>query len=151
MNSKRYFFSLFVFIFFSFYNPLCAQDIYVQETNFISYIGLSVSDIITGFGIPNSVYAVRGQEEWQDDVVFAYKNIDFYIVKDRVWQISINKAIGINLGDPKGAVLLVLGNSAQDNNTHILQTLTGFNWPLQWRFNIKAGKVSAIYLYRLDY
>ncbi|GMO21415.1 MAG: hypothetical protein Ta2B_00180 [Termitinemataceae bacterium] len=122
------------------------------DTDPITLVGITVKDIIESFGAPSAVYAVRGIAEWQDDVVFEYSNIDFYLVNNKVWQISINKALGVNIGNTKAAVLLVLGNTAQDKGSYILQTITGRNWPLQWRFNINnSGKVSSIYLYRMDY
>ncbi|GMO53569.1 MAG: hypothetical protein Ta2G_11700 [Termitinemataceae bacterium] len=117
----------------------------------VSYIGLNITDLYTYFGSPSNVYAVRGIEEWQDDVVFAYPSIDFYVFKNTVWQISIKRALGVNVGDPKGAVLLVLGENALDNGSHILSTLANRNYNMQWRFNISGGKISTIYLYRMDY
>ncbi|MDR2841592.1 MAG: hypothetical protein LBV52_00135 [Spirochaetaceae bacterium] len=122
------------------------------ELDPIQLIGRTVQEIIESYGAPVSVYSVRGAEDWQDDVVFEYKNLDFYFYKDKVWQISIKRGLGINVGDSRATALLLLGENTQDKGNHILKTLTGMNWPLQWRFSInKSGKVSAIYLYRMDY
>ncbi|GMO46334.1 MAG: hypothetical protein Ta2B_27820 [Termitinemataceae bacterium] len=134
----------------------CSVSLFAQANSAaasdpISYIGLTINDLITQFGVPTSVYSVRGMEDWQDDVVFEYKTIDFYIFRNVVWQVSVKAALGINVGDPRAAVLLVMGNKAEDKSSYILQTVTGMSWTLQWRFNIKGGKVSSIYLYRMDY
>ncbi|MDR2370571.1 MAG: hypothetical protein LBD71_03755, partial [Treponema sp.] len=48
-----------------------------------SYIGLSIEHLIDRFGVPRSVYAVRGSAEWQDDVVFVYDSMDCYVFRDR--------------------------------------------------------------------
>ncbi|MDR2803776.1 MAG: hypothetical protein LBB22_05765 [Treponema sp.] len=134
--------------------PALHRDIYrkpAAETDPVIFIGMSVSELIENFGPPDSVYASRGLESWQDDVVFEYSGVDFYIYKDKVWQLSLENGIGISKGDPRAAVLLVLGESALDKEKYISAKLRDSSWPLEWRFNIEGGKVSAIYLYRMDY
>ncbi|GHU39715.1 hypothetical protein FACS1894190_05510 [Spirochaetia bacterium] len=137
--------------------PLFADDTQAvqnpqTEKNPLNFIGRTLKEIITSYGAPDSVYAVRGRETWQDDVVFEYKGVDFYLYKDHVWQVGINKTAAISVGDPKAAVLLVLGESAEDRGSYILNNAAGTTWVLQWRYNINSnGKVSSIYLYRTDY
>jgi hypothetical protein len=117
----------------------------------VSLIGMDISELVENFGAPDAVYASRGIEPWQDDVVFEYSGVDFYIYKDKVWQLSLDAGYGISKGDPRAAVLLVLGEAAQDNEKYILGRLRDTSWPVEWRFNIENGRVSAIYLYRMDY
>jgi hypothetical protein len=119
--------------------------------NPVDFIGMSVTELFENFGPPVAVYASRGIEPWQDDVVFEYSGVDFYIYKDKVWQLSLDSGRGINMGDPRAAVLLVLGETARDKNNYIVGRPRNTSWPLEWRFNIEGGKVSAIYLYRMDY
>lgn len=115
-------------------------------------IGISVRDMITRFGAPDSVYAVRGAAEWQDDVVFEYKNVDFYCYKDRVWQISVQTANGIHIGDAKMAVTMVHGSDTKGNNKRISAAVSGYPMPLAYSYLIDThGRVSAIYLSRTDY
>ncbi|MDR1232436.1 MAG: hypothetical protein LBK61_13670 [Spirochaetaceae bacterium] len=121
------------------------------EADAVNLIGMSLAEMFENFGPPRAVYASRGVEVWQDDVVFEYEGVDFYIYKDRVWQVSLDAGGGISKGDPRAAVLLVLGGAARDNENHILGKLASASWPLEWRFNIENGRVSAIYLYRMDY
>ncbi|MDR3356843.1 MAG: hypothetical protein LBO04_06605 [Spirochaetaceae bacterium] len=121
------------------------------EFDAVRLIGMDVSELIENFGPPLAVYASRGIEPWQDDVVFQYSGVDFYIYKDRVWQLSLDAGHGISKGDPRAAVFLVLGETAQDNEKYILGRLRDTSWPIEWRFNIENGRVSAIYLYRMDY
>jgi hypothetical protein len=123
----------------------------VAALDALSLIGMSVSELIENFGAPGAVYASRGVEPWQDDVVFEYSGVDFYIYKDKVWQLSLDAGYGISKGDPRAAVLLVLGEAAEDNEKYILGRLRDTSWPIEWRFNIENGRVSAIYLYRMDY
>lgn len=121
------------------------------ELDAVSLIGMDISELIENFGPPDAVYPSRGIEPWQDDVVFEYPGIDFYIYKDKVWQLSLDAGYGISKGDPRAAVFLVLGEAARDNENHILGRLRDTSWPVEWRFNIENGRVSAIYLYRMDY
>ncbi|WP_010261393.1 hypothetical protein [Treponema primitia] len=115
-------------------------------------IGLTLAMVYARFGIPESVYAVRGAEEWQDDVVFVYNDWDLYIYRDRVWQLGLKSAYGINLGDPAGVVSLALGEGVQTYNGYLLYALPSRSWPLQLRINLDAaGKVAAIFIYRSDF
>jgi hypothetical protein len=115
-------------------------------------IGLSLEALLARFGAPQAVYPVRGLEPWQDDVVFAYGAGDFYIYRDRVWQLGLQAVYGVKVGDPRGIVSLVFGEGLEEGEERILCPLFGWNWPLALRFNIgAAGTVSAIYIYRSDF
>jgi hypothetical protein len=118
----------------------------------LTFVGMRLNDLIERFGAPSAVITSRGNEIWQDDVVFQYAEGDFYIYKDRVWQVKLTSVQGISSGDPKQAVMLILGNSADDRGDHVLSPVTGQNWPLMLRVNFNnTGRVSAIYIYRPDF
>jgi hypothetical protein len=117
-----------------------------------SLIGLTLEGMISRFGIPQAVYALRGLEEWQDDVVFVYDQGDFYVYKDRIWQLGVNAAYNIKIGDPRGTAFLVLGEGIQHFEDHIVLPLPGRAWPLALRVNFDdSGLVSAIFVYRPDF
>jgi hypothetical protein len=117
-----------------------------------SLIGLNLEDLLVRFGVPRTVYAARGNEEWQDDVVFSYEGADFYVYKDRVWQIGMKAAYGVRLGDPRPAVSLTLGEGAEEFEDHILLPLPSKGWPLALRVNLnESGLVSALFVYRSDF
>jgi len=136
--------------------PLQPQEKAVN-TNFvtdekISFIGMTLAELIERFGVPKTVAAARGNEIWQDDVIFRYDDGDFYVYSDRVWQVKFVSALGISNKDSKAAVLRVLGNNADDMGDHALLQISGINWPLMLRVNFNnSGQVSAIYLYRPDF
>jgi hypothetical protein len=116
-----------------------------------SLIGLSLEALFSRFGSPESVYTVRGLEEWQDDVVFVYNDWDLYIYRNRVWQLGLKSAYGISLGDTRNAVLVIAGERAQSNDDYVLFPLSGRAWPLMVRANFDpSGLVSAIFVYRSD-
>ena len=124
----------------------------VLDTGPASLIGLNLENLLSRFGLPQAVYAARGDQEWQDDVVFVYEEGDFYIYKDRVWQIKVKAANGIKLGDPRPAVLLTLGEEAEDFEQYVTLSLPSKGWPLAFRVNLDdSGFVSALYVYRVDF
>ncbi|WP_461247394.1 hypothetical protein [Treponema sp. R6D11] len=132
--------------------PLWPQEQVGQSQDPFSLVGMKVAELVERFGAPTAVFAVRGNEVWQDDVVFQYAGADFFIVKDRIWQVKLSAALGINSGDQKQAAALVLGAKAQDRGDHLLMSVAGKDWPLMFRVNINgAGRVAAIYIYRPDF
>jgi hypothetical protein len=115
-------------------------------------IGLTLEGAIARFGVPKSVYPIRGLEVWQDDVVFEYDDRDLYVYKDRVWQVGLKTAYGISLGDRRAVALLALGEGYQNYDDHILFPLPSRGWPMTLRVNINAaGTVSALFVYRSDF
>jgi len=148
-------------VFFSLLFLFCVFQLQPQEkavnANFgtdekLSFVGMTLAELIERFGAPKTVAAARGNEPWQDDVIFQYNDYDFYIYGDRVWQVKFASALGISNKDGKAAVLRVLGNNADDMGDHALLQISGMNWPLTLRVNFNSsGQVSAIYLYRPDF
>jgi hypothetical protein len=116
------------------------------------FVGMTLADLIGRFGTPSAVFAARGNELWQDDVVFRYAGGDFYIYRDRVWQVKLVSAFGVSNGNSKAAALTALGNTVQDRGDYALLPLTGGNWPLMLRVNFnEMGYVVAIYIYRPNF
>ncbi len=150
---KRVLFSL-LLLFFTL--PLFAQNqpIYagLNADEQLSLVGMMMADLLERFGPPRSVVSERGNEPWQDDVVFQYNGADFYIYRDRIWQVKLASTHGISNGDKKAAVLLTLGSSAIDKDDHVLLTINSKNWTLMMRVNFNnTGLVTAIYIYRPDF
>ncbi|MDR0731121.1 MAG: hypothetical protein LBF63_05575 [Treponema sp.] len=115
-------------------------------------IGLTLEGLYSRFGVPQAVYAVRGEDEWQDDVALVYPQGDFYVYRDRVWQLGIKAVRGIRLGDSREAVLLALGEEAQERDDHFLLPIYGRSWPIMLRVNMEAsGQVAEIFVYRSDF
>ena len=122
-----------------------------QSEELFYFVGLRLDDLIARFGIPQAVHAVRGNEYWQDDVVFVYSEGDFYIYRDRVWQIGLRSVFGFRIGDAKALAMLVLGDKAQDRGDFILFPIPGGYWPLSLRISVSEGRISGIFVYRSDF
>ncbi|MDR0876806.1 MAG: hypothetical protein LBN21_02045, partial [Treponema sp.] len=93
-NPRRIFYQTLIFLLLlPVLPPLWAQSdtpAGTGETDLSELIGLTLAEVLDRFGAPESVYAVRGVETWQDDVVFMYPDRDLYIYKDRVWQLGVS-------------------------------------------------------------
>jgi len=127
-----------------------SQAVYTDEQ--LALVGIGLTELIERFGVPSAVLTARGSEPWQDDVVFQYVKADFFINRDRVWQVKTVSACGISNGDRKTAILSVLGKEVQDKGDHLLLPINGRDWPLMLRVNLNStGQVSAIYIYRPDF
>jgi len=131
--------------------PLLPQEAGAVNEPF-SFVGMTLAALIERFGTPELVFAARGNEHWQDDVVFRYAAGDFYIYKDRVWQVKLASALGVSNGNTRTTALTILGNMVQYRGDHALLAVSGAHWPLMLRVNFnETGFVSAIYIYRPDY
>ncbi len=126
-----------------------SQDL-LQDPSWL--VGASLQSIITQFGSPLAVYVVRGQESWQDDVVFSYEGIDLYWYQNRVWQIAIPQGYGIRQGDSREKVLTILGEPLIQQDTYLIFRLPSRGWPLRLRVQLtEANKVQGLFVYRPDY
>ena len=124
-----------------------------DKDNPVSFIGMKLEELIGRFGVPLLVYPARGREEWQDDVVFVYEQGNFYIYRDRIWQVGLKEAGGVKLGDPRAVVLLVLGSpGGETRGDSVFYPLNDGAWPLVLRIDFDSdGRVKAIFIYRSDF
>jgi hypothetical protein len=116
-------------------------------------VGLTLQEVFAYYGLPNAVHAVRGSEDWQDDVVFVYDSLklDVYIYKDRVWQVCVQSARGLKKGDRKAAALLALAGGVEERDGYLLYAYPNTVWPKYARFNLDAAdRITTIYVYRPD-
>jgi len=142
----------FILLLLLFTSPLWAQSQAVNGDEQLGLVGIRLAELIEQFGTPSAVLTARGSEPWQDDVVFQYAKGDFFINRDRVWQVKLASACGISNGDKKAVALLVMGEGTQDKGDHLLLPINGRDWPLMLRVNLNStGQVSAIYIYRPDF
>ena len=123
-----------------------------------AFIGTGVSDFIESWGFPDSVYPLRGDEPWQDDVVFYYsRGISFYLFKERVWQVRIDEHSpfswrGIGPGSRSSEIAGALGkapiHSESDWEVYFLAEMP---FPLRLRVFYEDGQAVDFYLYRGDF
>ena len=127
----------------------------IEAVNEASFIGMTLDDLVNRFGIPNSVYPVRGLEDWQDDVVFVYDEGDFYLYGNRVWQIGIRSYLGVSRGDSGQQAMEVLDqqisyklNSPENSIAYFLHE---WGSPMILRVDMdEEGRVRGIFIFRSD-
>lgn len=128
------------------------DNAFVPEIDPASYVGFTLEMINDRLGMPVSVYAVRGDEAWQDDVVFMYPDIELYIFKDRVWQISPASAYNMEIGDSIEQVKSIMGEPLVATEQFLLYRLPSQAWPVMFRINLNQEKKAAsFYIYRADF
>ena len=116
-----------------------------------SLIGINLSELYKNHGVPKNVYAVRGVAAWQDDVVFVYDNIEFFIFGNKVWQVKIRAAYNIKDGDTKASVNKTLGEGRSFDG-YTLYQLPNKTWPIMLRINWDtSGRAAGLYIYRSDF
>ena len=146
-------------LFFSLYSQQAAAQTRpvagLSNDEHLSLVGIMLPELIQRFGPPGLAVVERGIELWQDDVVFKYNGADFYIYRDRVWQVKLASTHGISNGDRKAVVLLTFGNRAADYGDHVLLPVNSRDWPLMLRVNFSntnnTETVTEIYIYRPDF
>jgi hypothetical protein len=122
-----------------------------QSAEPVSLVGITLNELVSRFGAPRTVHSVRGIEEWQDDVVFIYDHGDYYVYRDRVWQLGLKSAMGVKAGDSRAAVSRVLGSRAESRLDSIFCSLEGGSWPMTLRCDFdKDGRLLVIFIYRAD-
>jgi len=116
-------------------------------------VGMTLKEVFAAFGAPRSVYAARGEEPWQDDVIFAYKDADLYISGESVWQAGVKEAFGLRIGDKRDVILLTLdGLPYTDRGDCVFFSVKGLAFPVTARFNLSGtGLITSIFVYRPDY
>ena len=120
-------------------------------------LGYTPAMAIERFGAPSRVYAVRGGEAWQDDVVFDYGGFGLFLFSDRVWQVRIGAdyprpVLGFNVGAGPDRIQATLGLPASTGPDSWEWELPGRSWPVRLRAQAdETGKVMDIYLYRADF
>jgi hypothetical protein len=132
---------------------LAAQNMGASDPeNPANLVGLTLNEVIGRFGVPQGVYALRGEAEWQDDVVFSYGDREFYFYRNRVWQVGLKTAFGVRVGENRNVIPLIMGNTTLVEETYSLASLSGWSWPMNVRFNNDGrGLVTAIFIYRSDF
>jgi hypothetical protein len=129
--------------------PLSAQTVTADDPSV--FIGFSLAELIEILGAPERVFALRGAEIWQDDVVFAYADREFYFYRDRVWQIGLRSAFGIAAGEKRDVIPLVM-EGAVSAETYTTAPLRGRAWQMTVRFNNdRGGLITSIFIYRSDF
>jgi len=155
-------FSIFISVSTAFAQSVISPDSSITARVFTdnpaTLLGLTPLELVERFGAPPRVFAVRGAEAWQDDVVFDYgEGVSLFLFMDRVWQVRVakpyrNPVLGVALGSTTGLAASVLGVPVQSLAGAIEWVVLGQAWPVRLRCLIdEAGNIQELYVYRADF
>ncbi len=120
-------------------------------------LGLTLAKVFETHGVPAKVYAARGLEPWQDDVVFEYApGYSLFLFGDRVWQVRLappyaGSCFGLFLGDAWDKTYTMLGKPYREEEGAAEWRVPFDGFPVRLRILGKDGKIADIYLYRADF
>lgn len=127
------------------------------EKPLASLLGMTLKQADVAFGPPTQVFPVRGQQAWEDDVVFYYPDHSYlFWFRDRVWQVRVDrrfagKAIGLKMGESRSAVQGVLGKPFHVGRSSEIFILPDRGFPVRARLFFTDDKLSDLYVYRGDF
>ena len=108
------------------------------------------------FGAPREVFAVRGAEAWQDDVVFLCEgHLYLFWLRDRVWQVRLDRGfagefLGLRMGLPRAEVRTRLGEPLGEGAADLLYHLEDVGWPIRLRLLFEEDRLIDAYCFRSD-
>jgi hypothetical protein len=145
-------------------NTASHQDIKLDVISPDELLGLTPEEAYQKMGVPIEIFPMRGENEWQDDVVFYHDNhVYLFWFKNRVWQFRADKRfegtiLGLKIGLNRKAVNKMFGKPFKKNDFSeiylnpkgITRYETGF--PVRLKiFYDENNMTSDIYIYRGDF
>jgi hypothetical protein len=131
-----------------------AQD--VQSLDLPALVGLTLAEALERFGAPAEVSAVRGEEAWQDDVVFFYpQHLYLFWYQNRVWQVRLDALyeggfLGLAMGASRSAVRQALGAPMKELEDSVVYQLEERGYPVRLRLYFEEERLVDLYCYRGD-
>jgi hypothetical protein len=122
-------------------------------------VGLSLPEAFQLFGTPEQVSAARGQESWQDDVVFYYPwHLYLFWYQNRVWQARVDEhhaggilaSRALAMGARREEVLGLLGPPMRELGESLVYHLEDRGYPVRLRLYFREGLLADAYCYRGD-
>ena len=120
-------------------------------------IGLDIPGAVASLGLPQQMFAWRGAEEREDNVVFYYPDFLYlFWYKDRVWQVRCDRrfaatVFGLTLGWSREQVERASPRTLTPNGDSLYFDLSDGSFPLRVRLVFTAGVLSDLYVYRSDF
>jgi len=120
-------------------------------------IGLDIPGAVAAVGLPQQMFAWRGAEEREDNVVFYYPDF-FYLFwfKDRVWQVRCDRrftstVFGLTLGSSREQVERASPRTLTPSGDSLYFDMNDGSFPLRVRLVFTASVLSDLYVYRSDF
>jgi hypothetical protein len=121
------------------------------------FLGFGLAESLSRFGPPASVYSLRGDEAWQDDVVFAYSpGYTLFMYGNKLWQLRFSKPYigsiyGLFIGDDSAKALSILGQPFEADSSSLVYRMPYKSYPVKLRLALQDDRIVDAYLYRADF
>jgi hypothetical protein len=119
-------------------------------------IGLSLEEAYASLGAPESVYALRGEEPEQDDVVFYYEDhLYLFWFENRVWQVRADRRFSrpvfdLSMGATRQQAIETLGSPILRFPDSLVFHIDDRGYPIQARLYFEEDRLVDVYCYRGD-
>lgn len=124
----------------------------------LSYVlGLDVDQVFEQYGAPQSMYSLRGEQPWQDDVVFFYPDFRyFYWFENRVWQLRLDNRYegsieGARMGMNRSEIAQLFGSPHYEDQENWYYELVDRGYPIRSRWHFDDDILVDLYIYRSDF
>jgi hypothetical protein len=120
-------------------------------------LGTSLEEAFQRFGAPLRVGAARGENPWQDDVIFEYSGgLSLFWYGSRVWQLRFGPGFhtqfsDAGMGSSREEITAVLGKPFHTQDDWILYHFAGQGYPVRLRLFFGEKGLEDIYIYRGDF
>jgi len=119
-------------------------------------VGLTLAESLERLGAPAEVFALRGEEAWQDDVVFFYpQHLYLFWYQNRVWQVRLDagyegRFLGLGMGSRRAEVLAALGSPMKELPDSLIYQLEDRGYPVRLRLYFEEERLVDAYCFRAD-
>ena len=123
----------------------------------VNRIGYRLQQAIEEWGPPMELGVNRGNESWQDSVIFYYADHSYlYWWNNRLWQIRFDgrykgEVLGVEMGLSREEVTKRLGVPFNATTNDAIYQLPDRGFPIRLRLIFNNEHLSDLYLYRSDF
>jgi len=120
-------------------------------------IGMDPSQALAALGAPREIFAWRGEEPAEDDIVFFYPDFRYvFWFQSRVWQVRFDHryegtVLGFSIGMDRDEVLALGEGKLQEAGDSLYLALDTGPYPVRVRLAMIDDRIADIYVYRSDW
>jgi len=120
-------------------------------------IGMNPAQAFAALGAPQEIFAWRGQEPAEDDIVFFYPDFRYvFWFQSRVWQVRFDgryagTVLGFSIGMDHAAAQAQAEGRLQEAGDSLYLALDTGPYPIRVRLAMVDHRIADIYVFRSDW